>query len=348
MELTRTLLVTAISLLAAALAVLFVALLVERGVRDWRFARTRRIRALYRPAVDAWYGTGGSASESARVLAIPRRHRAAVAALLVAPLEALSGEIVERCRELLEQLGMVDEWFRGLGDRRWWRRAEAAHYLGLARVLRASADLVALLDDEHEEVRASAVSALGRIRDPSTIPVLVSQLHAPRAQRVRVIGALRDFGPAAAAHLARYGGEQPREKAHVAGALAAIGSASVIGPLLEWSSDPDATVRAASLAAIGSIGVDDRAYSFALQALSDQSADVRAMAARALGRSGRADSADHLERCLDDEWLVAAHAARALKQLGPPAHRHLERRAAQAGQGGELARQMLWEITSYA
>jgi HEAT repeat protein len=71
---------------------------------------------------------------------------------------------------------------------------------------------------------------------------------------------------------------------------------------------------------------------------------VRAAAARALARSGRTDAAPQLAGKLDDEWEVAAHAARALAKLGPEGHAALKERVdSGAGLGHDLARQVLWE-----
>jgi HEAT repeat protein len=80
-----------------------------------------------------------------------------------------------------------------------------------------------------------------------------------------------------------------------------------------------------------------------LRALSDTDDEVRAMAARALGRSGRPDAAPYLAPLLDDSWIVAAHTVRALSALGAPGTAVLESRSIEDGRGGELARQMLWE-----
>ena len=44
--------------------------------------------------------------------------------------------------------------------------------------------------------------------------------------------------------------------------------------------------------------------------------DVRGMAARALGRSGRQAAVPYLSAHLEDEWLVAAHCATGLRRIG--------------------------------
>jgi hypothetical protein len=107
-------------------------------------------------------------------------------------------------------------------------------------------------------------------------------------------------------------------------------------------------VRVAALGALGSIGLDDRSYYFALRALGDGDPQARAMAARALGRGRRADAVDYLAARLDDEWLPAAQAAEALRRLGGAGVVALQARAADEGQAGDLARQMLWSPPAIA
>ena len=67
--------------------------------------------------------------------------------------------------------------------------------------------------------------------------------------------------------------------------------------------------------------------------------------ARSGGRAA-ADAAPYLAQHLGDEWLVAAHAATALRMLGPAGERELVARQDAPGLTGVLARQMLWERRS--
>ena len=56
-----------------------------------------------------------------------------------------------------------------------------------------------------------------------------------------------------------------------------------------------------------------------------------------------ADAAPYLAAHLGDAWLVAAHAATALRMLGRPANASWPRVRTRRGWPGVLARQMLWE-----
>jgi HEAT repeat protein len=214
----------------------------------------------------------------------------------------------------------------------------------MVREPQATTPLLFLLDDRHEEVRAAAVEALGRIADPAALPRLVSLLRPDsHHQTARIVSAIRGYGPPAAVELSRQALEGGLEKQPVADVLGQIGSSVGLDLLAAWTDDPDPTVRAACWKAIGSIGLDDRGYYFALRALGDDDAEVRAMAARALGRGGRAEAAGYLAPRLSDEWRVAAQTAAALKQLGASGRAVLEVESRGSGMSGALARQMLWE-----
>ena len=214
----------------------------------------------------------------------------------------------------------TEMWMEDLRGDRWWRRAEAVRALGLVQDSQAYDSIVRLLDDDHEEVRRA----------------------------VRVVDALSRLGPDAVPAVADHGTAHPANAGVVAEVLGQIGGTLAIDDLVRWTSSADPAVRAAAVGALGTIGLDDRSYYHALRALSDTDPDVRGLAARALGRAGRVDAAPYVARLLDDEWIAAAHGARALRRLGAPGETALRARAGDTGLGGDLARQMLWEHSSAA
>lgn len=325
------------------LALLFV-LAVQRGIRAAaeRLAAARRRQCS--PLVDAWMAPEADAAALDRLVrACAGRRRHAAAALLLAPLASLRGELVDRARAALIRLGWRDRWLRDLAHRRWPRRARAASALGLIGEPAATARLIACLDDGHDEVRAAAVEALGRLGDPAAIRPLVDALVDSRHQPVRVVAALRAFGPAASSAILQRAAERSLDRRAMAEVLGQIGSAVALETLTAWAADADAEVRAAVWRAVGDVGLDDRTYYFALHALADADAQVRAMAARAIGRSGRSDAAPYLAPHLTDEWAVAAQSALALRHLGAAGRRQLAEIAGAGGGGSELARQAIWE-----
>ena len=343
----RAFLIPFIEALGAVLLLLLLVLVVQRSIREavWRLQLRRR--QYCEPLVNGWLAAPTDTEALERLIQGCRgARRRAATHLLLAPLSSITGDLVEPSREALKRFGMRDQWLRRLRDRRWWVQCEAARALGLIVEPQAVAPLVMLLDDEHEEVRAAAVEALGRVGDASVLPTLAARLLDPRHQRARLVEALRRFGSAGAEAIVKQTYRQAPERRIVAEVLGQLGSAAGLELLAEWSGDPDPALRAICYRAIGDIGLDERAYYFALRALEDPEPAVRAMAARALGLSGRFDASRYLAAHLKDEWTVAAHSAAALKQLGDPGLRYLVESAKAGGDGADLARQMLWELQS--
>ena len=67
----------------------------------------------------------------------------------------------------------------------------------------------------HEEVRAAAVDALGRIGDPRCGPALLARLgDESRHQRARVVEAIRALGPSITPVLLAHAREQPARPCH--------------------------------------------------------------------------------------------------------------------------------------
>ena len=338
----RAVLIPFLMFTGALLVLLVCQVLLLHWVRGLASSRRQRLLAQYRPLVTAALHSGNPDSSLERLRTVPQKHRAILAQLVLEPLRAVKGGVAERARGVASLLGLVARWESDLRHRRWWMRADAAHALGLVRDRSAVGPLVAALDDPYEEVRAAALEALGRIADPTAVPALVARLsEGSRQQRVRLVEALQQFGSSAVTPLLDHGRAHPGSLAAVAELLGSIEAPAAIATLLEWSSHDREDVRAAAVRAIGAIGADDRAYYHLLRALTDGAPDVRAAAAWALGRSGREDAASYLASRLEDEWIVAAQAARALRALGAPGRQALE--AAAALEHGELARQVLWE-----
>jgi HEAT repeat protein len=342
-ELLRGVLVPFLTVSGSLLGVLFAYLLMQRFVRELRWRRRQRLLARYRPIVDAVTRAAPAEESLRRFRAISPSHNRIVAELLLAPLHAARGDVVSYARAAAVTAGLVAQWLRDLRDPRWWRRADGIRALGFVEEPSSVVPILGALDDAHREVRAAAVEASGRLGDPRAIPVLLEHLADGRCyQRTRMVEALRNLGPAVTPAVAELGRSQPEHARLAAEILGLIGTVSAIDPLVDWCGDPRGDVRAAALGALGSIGLDDRSHFFALRALTDADPQARAMAARALGRSRRDDAIDHLAGRLDDEWLPAAQAAGALRQLGGAGHAALQARANEPGQAGDLARQMLW------
>jgi hypothetical protein len=342
-ELLRRVLVPFIFAGGSLLGVLLAYLVIQRMLRELAWRRRQTLVARYRPLVDAITQLGPTPRALERLRRVPVFHRHIIGGLLLAPLHAARGDLVSHVRDAAVAIGLVEQWLADLRNRRWWLRADSVRALGFVEERLALPAIMRLLDDEHEEVRAAAVEAAGRLGDPRAIPALLGHLaEGSRYQRARVVDALRSLGPPVTPALVELARARPDQARLAADVLGLIGTAAAIDPLIQWCGDSRSDVRAAALGALGSIGLDDRSYYFALRALGDSDPQARAMAARALGRGRREDAAGYLAERLDDEWLPAAQAAWALRRLGGAGLAALQARARDEGQAGDLARQMLW------
>jgi HEAT repeat protein len=325
------------------LGALFVYVVLQRVVRELKWQRRLTLVQHYRPLIDAITQHGVTTSTLELLHAVPLRHHRILTPLLLAPVRSTRGEVVTHIRAAAAELGLVEKWLSDATRGRWWRRAEGVRALGLIEQHSALPVVVRAFRDDNAEVRAAAVDAAGRLGDLSVIPALMGQLaDGVRYQRTRVIDALRGLGPEVTPALVAFAQANPDLRQIAADVLGLIGTVAAVDPLLTWCDDARGEVRAAALRALGSIGLDDRSYYFALRALRDSNPEARAMAARALGRSQRAGAVDFLAERLDDEWLPASQAAGALQRLGAAGRAALERRVREPSQAGELARQMLW------
>lgn len=330
---------------AAVFAALLTLLLVQRWIRSLAEARRARFGALYQPLIERVLQGVAEARDEYRLRRAASRASRAVGQLLVAPLSALSGSPVANAAAFARAAGLDRWWRRESQHRSWWRRTEAVRALGLINDRSAFDVIAAAFDDPHEEVRAAAAGAAGRLADVRAAAPLLARLpDESRHQRVRVIDALEQIGRPMAESLLTTLRESPQLLPFVVDLVPAVCGSLAVEDLLAWTANERADVRAAALQALGRIGIDELSYYHALKALGDADAGVRAMAARALGRSGRDEAAPYLAPRLDDDWIVAAESATALGALRGAGRRLLSAHAAGIGQGADLARQMLWEL----
>ena len=329
---------------AASMLLLLLLLVAQRGVRELRWRRLEFLKERFRPAVLGLLPSSTPIT-SADLSQFSRRHREVIGELVLAQLRLVRGNETLRGAEIADGLGLTTAWRAALESRQWWRIADAALALGLIRDAASGPALLTLLDHHHDQVRAAAIDALGHVGDPSALGALVARLGRPvRYERARVVQALRAFGPDVAEALIGHARTHPNERAQVAVVLADVSGPGAAGALLDWTAEADHLVRAAAWRALATIGLSDRAFYHALKALRDDHSDVRAGAARAVSRTGRADATDHLAQLLDDDWDVAAAAAMGLRRMGPRGQAALQVRAdGSPGLGYDLARQVLWE-----
>ena len=205
----------------------------------------------------------------------------------------------------------------------------AARALGLVRESSSLDGLLGALDDAHEEVRAAAVDALGRLGDARSGPALAGT--APQriaASACEAGGSDPGVGPARRAPSAGPCAKAAVRSAMSADILGVVGASDAIATLLEWSGATDPTVRAAAASGASAPSVsDDRSFFYAFAALTTRIPMCAAWPlehwAAAAGRQPSV-SASHL----DDEWLVAAQCR----------HRAATARAAGSGRARDASR----------
>lgn len=220
--------------------------------------------------------------------ALPPAFRRALDAQARALLPQLRGEDHDALGRLLERRGAVATARRQAHSGRPATRARAGEFLGQAGAVDAWCDLVELLHDPNEAVRRSAASALGRLGNPSGVPALLASVE----------------------------GAHPLPVELAADAIAAIGDCPV-SVLRQGLRSPSVPTRALAVELVGRLRALEATADVIGLLGADPSVEVRARAARALGRAGSPDAVTPLRACLDDaSAALRAQAVVALGRLG--------------------------------
>jgi HEAT repeat protein len=277
-------------LLAAVVALLAAAVLGLRSLRESRERRGIERKATLLPAVRALLADPKTTAEDLAAFWRGAAAPESVARLLLDEVRALGPERRAAVAGAFEAVGRVDRDLAALRSRRWWVRAAAADRLRRLAVPRAAGPLLERLTDRHEEVRLVAARALADLGETRVIrPLLASLSGSSRWAAIQAAAILTALGPAAADTLAavlreeatRPGGGDPRRLRLLLDGLAEAG-------------DRDAA---------------DAVSAF----LSHRDPDIRARAARVLGRLAAPGAVRLLRQALDDPaWPVRAQAAAAL------------------------------------
>ena len=320
MDPVRILMVEVVGGVGAFLALLTLAIVINKAFREMGETIDRRRRSLIEPAV---FEHLGAASSRPLRDALPRlssrRDRRLVEEILLEAARVVKGETRDRVTAAFETLGSVREAIRALRSRRWWKRAEAAERLGLMRSRMAVEPLVLLMNDPEAEVRIRAARALGLIRGSTSIRPLVSALADPsRWSAIRVAEILINVGVEAVDELlAAYETLPHHARVSALDVLGRIRSLRVVGLMKQCLSDPHPDIRARAAHGLGLIGDPGTAPDL-IRALRDTEWPPRAMAAKSLGRLRNPAAIGPLRESMKDrQWWVRYNSGEALRTLGP-------------------------------
>jgi hypothetical protein len=281
---------TIVAVVAVLAAIFFVILVVHHSYtsrqRRRRAEAIRRVTPLLAPAL-------GSGEERALRVAVHEARRQegdwAVGIVLREARRELRGAPAEQICRILNDMGEVTRFGRDVSSRHVWRRVRALRELALCGgdVVR-DAMLAAANDDPSPEVRRTARDGLLADGRPASIKAAIQSY-------------LRDT-PAGTAW-----------KRSFYARLAAVGAEDLRTLLTSGTLNREEEKLA--LEALGDARVT-AALPLARQLLSDPHPEIRATAARVVGKLGDRDNRDALRALLgDSEWFVRAAAARAFETI---------------------------------
>ena len=308
--------------LSAASSVVMVALLIVRGVSDWRRDR-RAVRSAELTSDLLFYLDSDDSYEFAAYdfsVGLTRLDQRLVGDVITGMLSRVRGRSRENLLKLLRQFGGVESLLRELRNRAPGRRITACRNLAHFDDAVVTDALAETLEDSDYTVRLAAARALADIGHlPSVEKLLVCfDLETGLLSRA-VMNLFRRFGKSAVTELVRIlkapdGSEA--KKLVTARALGRIGDITAVEALAEAVGDESLEVRATALRALAMIG-HPAAISVVLRCLEDASWEVRTQAAICAGRIAASAAIPQLTRLLGDSWWwVRYRAAEALYKVG--------------------------------
>lgn len=248
----------------------------------------------------------------------------------------------------LKKLSLAIEKKNGEGKPEAEQRRQKILELGATRDSRIVSLLEPLASDYWISVREGVAEALGELRDPAGVPMLIQMLgdEVPEVRRLAIVSlgkvgdaravvalvdvALQDpmFRFTASESVIRMGvgavpalldllqGDDPGRTLEAVTILGRIKDRSAAEPVANLLNHKFATIRAQAAEALGQIG-EVKSANALIRSLADTDAAVRAQAAAALHRLGEKRATKALVKLLDDvDMDVQIRAATALGDLG--------------------------------
>lgn len=292
------------------------------------------VRLVLFQAIDA-----GDVPRSA-IEALTPDQRVALETKARALLPSLRGQDRETVGRVLERLGAVDAARLQIKSKRAGARSEAGEFLGESGSVDALSDLLELLRDFDPKVRWAAARGLGRLGNPSAVEPLLAAVDGPCAVPVDVIAdAVLALRSCPIAKL-RPGLGSPSVSARaltveLLGRFQVLAAIDEVADLLHH--DPSVEVRARAARSLGRME-SPRAVPPLVACAGDGPVAVRAQAIWALGQIGADEGLDVLRSSvLGDVHHLSAMAADALAMMGPKGRRVLGEVAAGDGRTARMA-----------
>jgi len=245
---------------------------------------------------------------------------------------------------VLDRLGAVDAARRQAKSKRAGARAEAGEFLGESGSPEAVRDLVQLLQDPDAKVRWAAARGLGRLGHPSAVPALLDSIEGTLPVPIDVVaGAVAEIRecpvPLLREGLASPSVPKRALSVELLGRFQALVAADEVIDLLH--NDPSVEVRARAARSLGRMG-SPRAVQPLLGCVEDGPVATRAQAIWALGEMGALEAVPVLRTTLlGSSHHLAELAADALAAVGPPGNQVLGEIAAGGSSAAALAARTL-------
>jgi hypothetical protein len=300
--------------------------------------RLGRTEADVRPLLFAALDRGGCDPQALDALTPIQRQALEAQARSLLP--KLRGRDREMLGEILDRLGTIDAECHRSRSKRAATRARAGLFLGESGSPAAVRHLLELLDDPNPRVRLSAARGLGRLGHPSVLPALLASLEGPRAIPVDVVADAACDIRSCPVSLLRKGLESrsvPTRAAAVEllGRFQALDALDDVIELLQH--DPSSEVRARAARALGRLG-SPRAVDALLATVADGPPATRMQAIWALGEIGDDQAVPVLRILLLGPSLrLAEQSAIALAAMGEVGARVLQQVAQRDGQAATTA-----------
>ncbi len=270
-----------------------------------------------------------------------RKKRETARRVMLNTAQEIVGENRDFLVRLYDELGFADDAVEELGDRRWWKRADAIRELRIMRVSRAAKAISKLLSDRNDEARLLAFESTIELEGIGSLPVLAGMLRkmtpwssismariisehknesgphvlpllrhtdiSVRLFAIRILGVLKSIEAVPSLITIAESGKTAEAREALL-ALGRIGDERAVEPCYSSLSNPDAGVRIAAATALGAYGAPQVVGNL-LPLLEDVVSDVRLASAQALSKCG-AEGSSALETAFLTGSLKASKAAR--------------------------------------